>query len=293
MLEHLNDRPTPPRRCVVIGAAGFVGSTIVAHLKAAGIPTLGLSSSEIDLLADDAATRLAGRLEADDAVVLVSALAPCKDVPTLVRNLRMVEAVSAALREVPPSHLVYISSDAVYADSSSPLTEESAASAPSLHGAMHRAREVALGTAVDAPVAILRPSLLYGAADPHNGYGPNRFRRIARDGGKISLFGGGEELRDHVCVDDLGEIVLQVLTHRSRGVLNVATGRSVSFRQAAETAASHFGSAVEIADTPRQNPITHRHFDVTALLKAFPSLRMTDFEGGLEKAHRDMLESDG
>ena len=29
------------------------------------------------------------------------------------------------------------------------------------------------------PVGILRPTLVYGANDPHNGYGPNRFRRLA------------------------------------------------------------------------------------------------------------------
>jgi nucleoside-diphosphate-sugar epimerase len=39
--------------------------------------------------------------------------------------------------------------------------------------------------------------------DPHNGYGPNRFRRLAAAGQEIVLFGGGEERRDHVLVDDV------------------------------------------------------------------------------------------
>src|SRR5256885_1405531 len=78
--------------------------------------------------------------------------------------------------------------------------------------------------AVKAPLAILRPTLLYGAEDPHNGYGPNRFRRLANAGADITLFGEGEERRDHVLIDDLAEIVLRVLKRRSTGTLNIATG---------------------------------------------------------------------
>ena len=65
---------------------------------------------------------------------------------------------------------------------------------------MHLVREVMLRSALTAPLAILRPTLLYGAADPHNGYGPNRFRRLAAAGQDIVLFGEGEEQRDHVLI---------------------------------------------------------------------------------------------
>ena len=63
-----------------------------------------------------------------------------------------------------------------------------------------------LKMAVTVPIVVLRPSPLYGVADPHNGYGPNRFSRLAAQGGEITLFGEGEEKRDHVFVEDLGEI---------------------------------------------------------------------------------------
>ncbi len=71
---------------------------------------------------------------------------------------------------------------------------------------------------------MLRPTLIYGAADPHNGYGPNRFCRLAAAGEEIVLFGEGEERRDHVAVEDVAEIAFRVLMRRSRGVLNLATG---------------------------------------------------------------------
>ena len=107
MLEHLNTTSVAPRRCVVIGGAGFVGRTVARRVEAEGIPTLALPSTEVDLLADAAASRLAGRLEPDDAVVLVSALAPCKDVPTLVRNLRMADRMAALLHGQPETSFFF------------------------------------------------------------------------------------------------------------------------------------------------------------------------------------------
>jgi nucleoside-diphosphate-sugar epimerase len=153
-----------------------------------------------------------------------------------------------ALASVPVSHVINISSDAVYADSSAPLTESSCASPGSLHGAMHLAREVMFASEVKAPLANLRPSLLYGAADPHNGYGPNRFRRHAAKGEDIVLFGEGEERRDHVYIDDVAELARRVLYRRSTGVLNIATGEVHSFMDIAKKIS---GGKSKIKTSPR------------------------------------------
>jgi nucleoside-diphosphate-sugar epimerase len=151
----------------------------------------------------------------------------------MVDNMVITRAMIDALTRTPVAHVVNISSDAVYADGPVPLTEGTPAAPTSLHGAMHLAREIAFMSTVKAPLAILRPSLLYGADDPHNGYGPNRFRRLANAGSDIVLFGEGEERRDHVLIDDLAEIIFRVLQWRSAGVLNVASGEVHSFREIA------------------------------------------------------------
>ena len=93
---------------------------------------------------------------------------------------------------------------------------------------MHIARELMIKQLVKSPIAVLRPTLIYGAGDPHNSYGPNRLRRMAQGG-----------------------------THHP---------------------------AVEIKGSPRQNPITHRAFDVTALHRSFPTFVFTPLKDGLAKA---------
>jgi nucleoside-diphosphate-sugar epimerase len=284
MLEHGSTKPVPPSRVVVIGAGGFVGGAIVTQMKQDGFSVVGLTRKEVDLLADGATTRLATRLRPDDSVVMVSALAPARNAGMLMQNLRMAEAVGQALGEKPAAHVVYISSDAVYADDANPVTERSCCQPSSLHGMMHAARELMLKSASKAPFATLRPSLLYGALDPHNGYGPNRFRRLADKGEAITLFGEGEEQRDHVFIDDVAALVAMVLTRRSRGILNVATGVSTSFRTVAEMVSKLAPRPIAIQGSPRQNPVTHRHFDISGCLKAFPEFHYTPLSEGLVRA---------
>jgi nucleoside-diphosphate-sugar epimerase len=277
MLEHLNSSPQKPTRVVVIGAAGFVGGAVAARLEQDAVPVLRISRREVDLLAADAAEKLSKIVKPGDSVVAAAAKAPVKDSAMLVENMIMARAMVRAVASV--AHVVNISSDAVYADSDKSLSESSCAEPGSLHGAMHLAREVMFRAEIKAPLAILRPSLLYGAADPHNGYGPNRFRRLAAEGKEIVLFGEGEERRDHVYIGDVAELVARVLYRRSTGVLNIATGTVHSFRDIA----LKFSSKVK--GSPRSGPMPHngyRPFDPAATRKAFPDFRYTPLDQGLK-----------
>jgi nucleoside-diphosphate-sugar epimerase len=293
LFTHLNRTPSLAARTVVIGAGGFVGGAIANRLKARRADILPLTRREVDLLAAGAAQKLAELLRPGDAVVAAAALAPCKDTTMLIDNMMMTKAMLTAIVKVAVSHVVNISSDAVYPDEPVPLTEKVPAAPTTLHGVMHLAREIAFTSEIKAPLAILRPSLLYGANDPHNGYGPNRFRRQANAGETITLFGEGEERRDHVLIDDLAEIAMRVLAHRSTGYLNVATGTVHSFRSVAEKAIDLAGSKSAIANYPRSGPMPHngyRPFDIAATRSAFPDFFYTPLYEGMGKAQRAMMD---
>jgi UDP-glucose 4-epimerase len=291
MLQHLNPASSLPARTVVLGAAGFVGSALIRRLAQRGAVTLALTRRNIDLMAPDAAEKLASMLRPDDAFVAVAAKAPCKNVQMLVDNLTMTLAMVKALTSAPVSHVVNVSSDAVYADGPLPITEETPKAPDSLHGVMHLAREIAFMAEVKSPVAIVRPSLLYGAADPHNGYGPNQFRRLANAGQDILLFGEGEERRDHVLIDDVAELIVRVLERRSTGTLNVATGEVMSFHDIAKLVIASAPHKVAIKSRPRSGPMPHngyRPFDITACRKAFPDFRYTSLADGIAKTQQEI-----
>jgi UDP-glucose 4-epimerase len=144
---------------------------------------------------------------------------------------------------------------------------------------MHLTREGMLGEIADLPLSILRLSQVYGSGDPHNAYGPNRMIRSALTAGKIFLYGTGEETRDHVHIRDVAKLLYDVLMMRSVGVVNVATGRSVSFAHIAEIVRRTCGG--EIVHDPRRVPVTHRVFDTSALEAAFPGRTWTALESGI------------
>jgi UDP-glucose 4-epimerase len=279
-------------RVVVLGATGFVGADLVRQLSTEGVPVVAVGSSDIDLRAHDSVAALEARLHPDDPLVVVSALTPDRgrDIDTLMANLLMGQHVAAVVAKTRCAHVVYVSSDAVYEDVAEEVSETTCAAPTTLHGVMHVTRERMLrhalgGTGV--PLCILRPSLLFGAGDPHNAYGPNRFLRTARADGVITLFGGGEEQRDHVWIRDVSRLTELVLRHRTDGVLNVATGRSLSFREVAERVTRIYGRSVRLEGRPRSGAITHRRFDVSALATAFPDFQYTPFEEALAATVRE------
>jgi nucleoside-diphosphate-sugar epimerase len=293
MLTHHSEVSVAPNRVVVLGARGFVGRALVERLRADGVAVAAIGSDRIDLAAPDAGAKLSGELRPGDTVVFLSALTPDKGrgVEPFLANVRMGAAVCAALERSPPAHVVYVSSDAVYPFRSALINESSCAEPVDLYGAMHLAREIMVRQATKAPVAILRPTLIYGAHDTHNSYGPNRLRRMAHKDRRITLFGAGEETRDHIAIGDVVALIALTIHRRSAGTLNLASGRSISYDDLARLVTRPFAPApIEVACTPRQTPITHRAFDVTGLYRSFPEFVVTPLEHGLAAAHREELD---
>jgi UDP-glucose 4-epimerase len=292
-LVHLNSKPDIPKRVVVVGAGGFVGGAVAAALKALNVPLLAIGRGEVDLRADTGGEQLASLLRADDSVVAAAAIAPVKNMEMFEANARLVRNLVGAFERQPVAHLLNIGSDAIYADSSAPLTENSTMAPDNLHGVMHLFRDVALRNLANIPYASLRPTLIYGRRDPHNGYGPNRFRRLAEAGETIVLFGNGEERRDHVLVGDVADLAVRILMRRSTGTLNAATGHVASFREIAEKIVTLSRGNSTVESSPRRGPMPHagyRPFDPAAVATAFPDFIFTPLDTGLARVQAETGE---
>ena len=289
MLIHELSKVQKPSRVVVLGAGGFIGGEIEKRIRDAGITTLALTRDSIDLLSSAASNLLGAILQPTDVLVVASGKVPCKDLTMLHDNLSMIKSVCIALEHQPVAQVVYISSDAVYKDSINPLTEASCAEPASLHGVMHLSREIALRQKFIGLLAIVRPTLVYGLNDPHNSYGPNSFRRLAAQGIDITLFGEGEERRDHVDVQDVAELVLNIIQRRSSGIINAVSGQVVSYRELAEFVANAFLPKVNVLSSMREGKMPHngyRAFSNQTLRAVLPELKFKCWKEGLTEVHR-------
>jgi UDP-glucose 4-epimerase len=296
MLRHHFVQPVLPARALLLGVEGFLAHELRQVFAADGLHVRAVGSKELDLACVDAVGSLIALFHPDDAVVMTAGVTPDKgrDVATLMKNLRMAESVCAAIAQNPPAHFVYISSDSVYdARHSSLLNEDSTCEPTGLYPLMHVARERIFEHACASagiPFAVVRPCAIYGPRDTHNSYGPNRFIRTALKDGRITLFGGGEEQRHHVYVSDVAKIVELCLVHRSAGIINAATAEALPFYAVADLIIATIGRPIVLEHLPRSRPITHRHFDSSALAKAYPQFSPTPLATGFARTLAEVIE---
>lgn len=286
---HRSEERYEIKRVIVIGKSGFVGSELLLSLAATDIEAIGIGREDVDLTSPTSITYLANVVRDTDIVVFASADVPVKSLEQFERNLSMLRNFLDGIKGKKLNQLVYISSDAVFADSEQPLTEKSPRGAENLHGLMHMVREIALGNSEFMEIlCLLRPTTIYGAKDPHNSYGPCSFMRRAKRAEDIVLFGNGEEERDYVHISDVAAIVTRIIQKRTKGALNLASGEVHSFFEIAALTQEITKSKSRIASKPRSGPMPHngyRPFDITNLKLAFPEFSPVSLKEGLNSMH--------
>jgi nucleoside-diphosphate-sugar epimerase len=115
---------------------------------------------------------------------------------------------------------------------------------------------------------------------PFGGYGPDQdmtypfpsiIKRILEKQNPIVVWGSGNQARDFIYIDDVVDCVLSTMNRLKPGeVLNIGTGRGVSFRELAEMACNILGHKAEIvSDTTKPQGVFHRVSDPYKMLKLF------------------------
>ena len=274
-----------PKRTVIIGAKGFVGQSICKVLKNDNMPILELSRNEVDFKKPEASLKLQSLLDQDDFIIIAAAEAPVKNNAMLLNNINIMKIIIDSILKKNIKRVVYVSSDAVYSDSKNNLIEKSPVEPQSLHGIMHLTREIMLKQLEHIQLSIIRPTLIYGSKDPHNGYGPNQFFRLASLKKNITLFGKGEELRDHVSINDVSKLIAKVTFSNFEGILNIASGKVISFKDIAKFIQKSYDNKINIIDTERVGKMPHdgyRSFNIDKIHSLFPNFKITTVESGLK-----------
>ena len=248
------------QRIIVFGSNGFVGKSVCKKLKSNGHEIEEISRRDFDFDNEKTEENILNIINQNDKVVLAFAKAPAKDWDMVEANVRIIKNFINAFRKKLPKFILNISSDAIYSDSNSSINEDSLTIPDNPHGTMHFLREKLLKDNLKTKICNIRPTLIYGKDDPHNGYGPNSFLRSCLKEGKIYLFGKGEELRDHIFIDDVADIVVLAISNEISENINAVSGNVVSFAEIAETIKKNFSGKLEIISKPRSGPMPHNGY---------------------------------
>jgi len=280
------------RRLVVLGATGFVGGHVLGQARELGWEVLGLSSKDVDLTSPNGAEMLSAILRDGDTIVHGAAVVPARNSVEVNQNLLMTQSVVDAIAGHEIAQLVVISSDAVYGSESGVITEGSACSPDSMHGIMSLAREMMCREVKTPVLTIVRPAPIYGVGDPHKSYGPNRFIGQMVDSGDIILFGKGAAMRDHVLIDDVAEVIVRTITARESGVINIASGQSISFAALAELVRQEGPDGSRIVVVGDESSPTFRSYDISNLVRLFPDFDPVSPAVGIKRVIAAVQRSD-
>ncbi len=254
-------------RIIILGKNGFIAKCLCNKLKKNKFNFISFSKEKLNLEKKTSIKILRNIVRPNDKIVFISAIAPVKNTQMLLRNIKILYNVTESLKGKLFNQLIYISSDAVFKDDAKIINENTEKNPMSLHGNMHLVRENVLLNYFGNKLCILRPTLIYGAEDPHNGYGPNKFLRLISNNKNIQLFGKGEEMRDHIHINDVINVIKFCLTKTYIGNLNVASGKLISFYEIAKLCTKK-NRKVKIKYLPRTGPMPHggyRKFNINKL----------------------------
>ena len=273
---------------VLLGATGFLGQAIGAALEKAGAEVHGFSSKTLDLTDRAAFGALDALAGPHTTLIFASAVTPDKGrtVDALDANLRMAMNVGRYLEAHPFRKVVYIGSDAVYPMSDEVVTESSPVEPADFYALAKYAGERIMANVCGGakiPLVVVRPTGVYGPGDTHNSYGPNRFISQIQQDRKVSLFGEGDDIRDHVYLDDVAAAVAGLAASDATGLFNVASGESRSFGSIVERLRALSPVPFDVVNLPKSGGTSRREFDVSRLRAALPDLTATPFEAGLRR----------
>jgi len=252
------------KKRIIIFGAGFISNSLLEKLKINNFQdVIQINKKKIDLFQNSSIKKIKKLLQNNDIIIFIAARAPVKNISMLEYNIKILHNFIEAIENKKIHHFIYVSSDAVYDDSKKFITEKSNINPKSFHGLMHYYRERILSNYLNCPLCIVRPTLVYGEKDPHNGYGPNQFIRSAQNKKNIKIFGNGEELRDHVCIDTVSDAIYELIKKRYNGSINIVSGRAYSFKDIANRVIKNY-KQIKLIKIARKGPMPHdglRKFD--------------------------------
>lgn len=281
------------RRVVVLGHTGFVGRRLREYFQERypSLEVAGFSSSEIDLMQPDHAARLGDHLDVATAVIMCSGIKSNygSNLETYGRNLAMAQNVSSVLSKHPVQRFVFFSSIAVYGVDKHDvdITEQTPITPDTHYGLAKYHSEGLFSLEFErlkaSSLVILRTPTIYGSNEKIIAPTPSGFLTTYLNGGQVSIWGDGSELREFLFIEDLVRVLDHLLQGSFSGVLNVSSGHPRSYQDALDIIARLLNRELVVNRRERTKPKVDKVYKTTLLRSLLPGFQFTPLEEGLQR----------
>tara|TARA_B110000503_G_C7116198_1_gene400470 strand:- start:214 stop:1068 length:855 start_codon:yes stop_codon:yes gene_type:complete len=274
-------------KLIIFGLTGFIAKNLIKLLKSKKCEYIAYGKVDLDLTNSLKSNIKLKEIDFTNAtIVFLSAIRPKQgeELTVSIKNLSMIKNLIENINLKVINQFIYISSDAVYPFTQEVISEKTLTGPETLYGHMHCMREKYLSDIIPKEkLTIFRPCAIYGEGETIFSYGINGFIRQAFENKTISLFGKGEEMRDHIFVKDFVNMIFESYKKKIIGLFNVATGNSKSFYELAIFIIGNFKEKVNINYKPRKVIIKQRSFDILNTTYSFKKIKINSIESGITK----------
>ncbi len=277
-------------KILCLGSSGFVGRVLLDRFRQNNDWDVdGIGSSSLNLAKPESVEGLADQMDEDTTLIFCARATGSKSPwERLKIDLEMVHNVADALARKRVRKCLYFSTLAVYDDSVTQrdITEETGVLPQSPYGITKFAGECILAQVAAErgfPLVVFRPCKLYGPGDRSFEYGPGSFLYSVLMGEPVRLYGDGSELRDHLFIEDLVQIVRHFAQNDESGIYNLASGVSRTYQDLLSIMRTVTKKAFEIIHEDRTRLQIDQTVDVSLLKQAVPGLRLTSLEQGVRE----------
>jgi len=270
---------------LVLGANGFIGSTICQYLRNQSIPFSAPTRQECDLLNLAQTQSYLEQFEQQQIKVVFGAAIPRRvaDLPeAMLRNIQMVSNFILGADTLVLKSLIFLSSIDVYGSPKEiPIKENTIPHPNNFYAVSKTCGEYLLKEAWPIiPLTILRLPGIYGKGDTDNSI-VSMFAQKIQERSTLTLTNNGTSLRDYVTVMDLCKFIYRLLQNPCAGTFNIATGKSMTMLAIAQLIAQSLRCKTNIVFDEKDNT----HFNICLsnrkLCEAFPDFYFTTMESGI------------
>jgi len=275
-------------RILITGGAGFVGSNLIALIRANN-PNINIRVIDNETLGSFSviAPFEVEAVKADilDTASVEKALVDVDAVVHLAADTRVIESIEdpeknfqnnvvatfqllQSMRKVGVKTLICASTGgAILGEAPSPVHEEMVPKPLSPYGASKLAQEgycSAFAHLYDMKIANLRFSNVYGPLSIHKGSVVATFCRAILNEKPITIYGDGSQTRDYVFTTDLCQGIVNAIEKEVSGVFQLGTGIPTSLNQLVTTLSEVTGVDITPNYQPkRDGEILHTYCDIS------------------------------
>lgn len=276
-------------RLIIIGKNSYIGSYFSNYAASIGSNVISISSLDCNFLEVNEVRQFFTSLSNTEVYTIVFLATINRWVDnsfnSFNQNIEIVNNLITGCQLANIQSIIYFSSVDVYGSKPIlPITEETKVNPDSWYGLAKYACEWVLLSSgqIQCPVTVLRIPGIYGKSKNDRSV-VSKMLSSLKNNRKVVIQGTGKNQRDYVYINDLCLLLQSLLPLQYQGILNIATGRSVSINEIVKLAGKilsiEFEIIYESADSNREFDLM---FDISLISSLVPNFRFSDLEEGIQ-----------